>query len=309
MKEIQLQNYGGPEALRFIDQERPEPRSGQLLVRVAVTSVNPLDINRASGALKEHFPLQFPFVPGGDFSGTVAAIGEGVTDRAIGDPVFGNSVEGGAYAGYIAVDAGKVAAKPANLGFAEAASLALVGQTAMQAVDAADLQDGQTLLVHGIGGAIGTIIAQLLKGCDIRVIGTASARDRDRLLSEGIALFIDRNERFEDQAGKVDAVIDGVGGDVQARSWAVLKSGGVLVALNQPPSREEAERRGVRAVMLMTDTTTQSLDKLREEIEAGVVQPRVGHHYALADAGKAWSNYATNRSQGKTVINVTEPES
>ena len=306
MKAIELQNYGGFEALHFVDQERPEPRSGQLLVRVAATSVNPLDINRASGALKAHFPLQFPFVPGGDFSGTVAAIGEGVTDRAIGDPVFGNSVEGGAYAEYIAVDAGKAAAKPANLGFAEAASLALVGQTAMQAVEAADLQDGQTLLVHGIGGAIGTIIAHLLKGRDVRLIGTASARDRDRLLAEGVALVIDRNERFEDQAGKVDAVIDGVGGDVQARSWPVLKPAGILVALNRPPSKEEAERRGVRAVMLITDTTTRSLTRLCEEIEAGVVQPRVGHRYPLADAGKAWSNASTDRSKGKTAIDVAE---
>ena len=306
MKAIELQDYGGPEALHLVDRDRPEPRSDQVLVRVAATSINPLDINRASGALKAHFPLTFPFVPGGDFSGIVAAMGEGVTDLAVGDPVFGNSVEGGAYADYIAVGAGKVAAKPASLTFAETASLALVGQTAMQALDAARLEDGQTLLVHGIGGAIGTIIAQLLRGRNIRVIGTASFTDRDRLLTEGVALVIDRNDKFEDRVGKVDAVIDGVGRDVQARSWAVLKPGGVLVALNQPPSTEEAERYGVRAVMLMTDTTTQSLDRLCEVIEAGVVKARVGKHYPLADVGTAWANASTDRSGGKTVIDVGE---
>ena len=308
MKAIELQDYGGPEALHRVDRNRQEPRPGQILVRVAATSVNPLDINRASGALKAHFPLNFPFVPGGDFSGTVAATGEDVTGFAVGDRVFGNSVEGGAYAEYIAVGAEKVAAKPVNLTDAEAASLALVGQTAMQALDAAQLQGGQTLLVHGIGGAIGTIIAQLLRDRNIRVIGTASPRDRDRLLAEGVALVIDRNEKFEDQVGKVDAVIDGVGRDVQARSWAVLKPGGVLVALNQPPSEEEAERHGARAVMLFTNTTPQSLGRLRERIEAGAVKARVGSRYPLADVGTAWANASTDRSRGKTVIDVTEPE-
>ena len=304
MKAMELQDYGGPDALHFVDRDEPKPCPGELLVRVAATSINPLDINRASGALKAHFPLTFPFVPGGDFSGTVADIGEEVTGFAVGDPVFGNSVEGGAYAEYIAVDAGKVAAKPVNLSQAEAASLALVGQTAMQALDAAQLQDGQTLLFHGMGGAIGTLIAQLLRGRDIRVIGTASSRDRERLLAEGIVQVIDRDEPFEDIVAQVDAVIDGVGGDVQARSWAILRPGGVLVALNQPPSKEEAERHGVRAVMLVTNTTAESLNRLREVIEAGVLRARVGSRYPLGEAGKAWANAAPDRAKGKAVLGV-----
>lgn len=304
MKAIELQTYGGPDALHLVDHDRPKPDAGQILVQVAATSVNPLDINRASGALKAHFPLIFPFVPGGDFSGTVAGIGEGVDGFAVGGPVFGNAVEGGAYAEYIAVDAGKVATKPANLTDAEAASLALVGQTAMQAIDAAQLRDGQTLLVQGMGGAIGTIIAQLLRGRDVRVIGVASFRDRDRLLAQGVAEVIDREDRFEDRVGKVDAVIDGVGRDVQSRSWAVLKPGGVLVALNQPPSKEDAERHGARAVMLFTDTTRASLDRLRAAIEAGVVKPRFGRRYPLADTASAWANVSEDRAVGKTVIDV-----
>lgn len=305
MKAIELQDYGGPDRLVLVDRATPVPSGRQILVRVAATSVNPLDINRASGMLRAHFPLTFPFVPGGDFSGTVAGVGAGVTGFAVGDEVFGNAVEGGAYAGFIAVSAGKAAAKPAGLTHREAASLALVGQTAMQALDAAGIQDGQTLLVHGIGGAIGTIVAQLLRGRDVWLIGTASAQDRDRLLAEGVALVVDRAERFEDRVGQVDAVIDGVGRDVQARSWAVLKPGGVLVALNQPPDKEEAERRGARAVMLFTNTTTQSLDRLRAAVEAGVVIPRVGGTYPLADTARAWAGIPSDRANGKTVIDVS----
>ena len=304
MKAMELQGYGGADKLRLVDRDQPTPRPGQLLVRVTATSINPLDINRASGALKAQFPLVFPFVPGGDFSGTVAEVDDGIVGLAVGTDVFGNSVEGGAYAEYIAVDAGKAAAKPANLTHPEAASLALVGQTAMQALEAAQVQDGQTLLVHGIGGAIGTIIAQLLRNRDIRLVGTASAKDRDRLLAEGVERVIDRGERFEDQVGMVDAVIDGVGGDVQARSWGVLKPGGMLVALNQPPARCEADRRGVHAVMLFTNTSTGSLDRLRSAIEAGVVKPRIGRHYVLAGAGLAWINAEADRASGKTVLDV-----
>ena len=116
--------------------------------------------------------------------------------------------------------------------------------------------------------------------------------------------MIDREDGFEDRVGKVDAVIDGVGRDVQSRSWTVLKPGGVLVALNQPPSREEAERHGARAVMLFTDTTRAILDRLRAAIEAGVVKPRVGRRYPLADTASAWANVSADRAVGKTVIDV-----
>ena len=229
-----------------------------------------------------------------------------MTGVASGSAVFGNSVEGGACAEYIAVDAGKTAAEPANLTHAEAASLALVGQTAMQALDAAHVDNGQTLLVHGIGGAIGTIIAQLLRGRGVRLVGTASARDRDRLLALGVERVIDREARFKDQVGEVDAVIDGVGRDMQARSWGVLKPGGVLVALNQPPAQSEAERHGGRAVMLLTQTTAESLDRLRAAIEAAVVTPRIGKRYPLAATGVAWSNANGDRTLGKTVLEVDE---
>lgn len=304
MKAIELSDYGGPDALHLIDRETPTPGSGQILVRIAATSLNPLDMNRASGALKAHFPLTFPFVPGGDFSGEVASLGDDVAGLAVGDQVFGNAVAGGAYAEYIAIETEKVAVKPTNITHAEAASVALVGQTAMQALAAANLHAEQTLFVTGLGGAIGNLIAQLLRGSGIRLIGTAAARDRDRLLAAGASAVIDPTEAFEDAVGKVDAVIDGVGGDVQARCWRVLKDGGVLVALNQPPSSEEADTIGARAIMLFTDTTTASLNRLRTRIESGQVQPRIGRHYPLADVGRAWSNVAADRAHGKTVIEV-----
>ncbi|MEG3172129.1 NADP-dependent oxidoreductase [Sphingomonas sp. ZB1N12] len=234
----------------------------------------------------------------------VEAIGSGVTGLSPGEAVYGYAAEGGAYAEWIALDATKVAAKPASLSHEEASSLALVGQTAMQAVDAARIASGQTVLVHGAGGAVGSIVVSLAISLGATVIGTASPRDAVRLLSAGMSRLIKRGEPFGDLEEKVDAVIDTVGGELQIRSFDVLKPGGILVALSQPPPQDVAVRRRVTAIMLSTETSTAHLDALRSQIDAGVIVPRLGRRYALTEVARAWRDWAARGTEGKLVIDV-----
>ncbi|WP_075122878.1 NADP-dependent oxidoreductase [Burkholderia paludis] len=306
MKVIELQKYGGAEALQLVDHPEPVVGPGEVLVGIAATSFNPVDSKRASGLLKAILPIRFPFVPGGDFSGVVEAIGEGVTGLRKGDAVYGSSAGGGTYAERVAVDAKRIAIKPTNLSHGEAASLALVGQTAAQAIEAAGVVKGKTVLIHGAGGAVGSVAVQLAHYYGATVIGTASADDAARLLGYGARQVIDRNTRFEDQLESVDVVIDAVGGEVQTRSFVVLKKGGILIALSEPPSQDEARRHGVTATMLFTQGSTASLDALRERIEGGDVVPFVGQHYPLADASHVWLKAAAGGTKGKIVIDVLE---
>ena len=276
-----------------------------MVVRIAATSLNPIDPKRASGDMRQVFPLQFPFVPGGDFSGVVDSVGESVDGFKPGDEVFGYSMAGGAYAEFIAIGADKVALKPKSLNHIEAASLALVGQTALQMLDRAGVQKGQTILIHGAGGAVGSVAVQVAHQRGATVFGTTSAASLDRVKGYGAdQLFDYRATRFESSVKDIDAVLDTVGGEVQQRSYSVLKPGGALVAINQPPSEELAAKHKVKASMLVTEASTGSLQTVARLVDAGEIKPFVGETYPLRDVAKAWADARTNHSQGKIVFAV-----
>lgn len=242
MKAIQIKQYGGEEQLEMVEAPKSRAGAGQVVVRIVATSFNPVEPNRASGNMRQIFPLQFPFTPGGDFSGVVDSVGQGVTEFRIGDEVIGYSMAGGAYAEFIAIDAQKVAMKPTTVGHIEAASLALVAQTAIQMLDRAGVEKGSTVLIHGAGGAVGSVVVQVAHQRGATVIGTASARSLERVKGYGSDRVLDYAAApFENSVKDVDAVLDTVGGAVQQRSYAVVKQGGALVAINQPPSEEEAK--------------------------------------------------------------------
>lgn len=305
MKAIELSRYGGPEALSEVERPRPEPGPGQVLVRIAATSLNPIDPKRASGAMRQIFPLTFPFVPGGDFSGIVEVAGSGVDAWRPGDEVYGYDAEGGAYAEWIAVDADKIATKPRRINHIEAASLALVGQTAAQALDAAGLETGRTVLIHGAGGAVGGVAVQLAHLRGATVIALARAADADRLRSYGADQVLDYDATpFERVVTGVDAVIDTVGGDVQQRSFGVLKPGGILVATSQPPVEAAAAKTGARAIMLATTTTTANLNALARWIDDGSVVPFVDRSYPLEEVAQAWREASQRHVNGKIVLTV-----
>jgi len=303
MKAIQIQQYGGEEELQVVDMPKPEARKGQVVVRIAATSFNPIDPKRTSGNMRQIFPLQFPFVPGGDFSGVVDSVGEGVEGFKPGDAVFGYSMTGGAYADFIAIGADKVALKPKSLNHVEAASLALVAQTALQMLDRAGLQAGQTVLIQGAGGAVGSVAVQVAHRRAIRVAATASAASLERLKGYGADQVIDYEKTpFESVVKNVDAVLDTVGGEVQQRSYNVLKPGGVLVAITQPPSEEQSAKYKVKASMLVTEISTANLETVARLVDAGDIKPFVGKIYPLSDVAKAWTDIRVNQTEGKTVF-------
>jgi NADPH:quinone reductase-like Zn-dependent oxidoreductase len=305
MKAIQIDQYGGEDLLKQVDVPQPKAGKNQVLVRVVATTFNPIDAKRTSGNMRQIMPVQFPFIPGQDFSGVVDSVGEGVKDFKAGDEVYGFSPNGGAYAEYLAIDADKVALKPKKLNHIDAASLGLVAQTAFEMVNRANVQKGQTVLIQGAGGSVGSVAVQEAHRRGAVVIATATGPSLDRLRKYGADRVIDyQTERFEDYARNVDAVLDAVGGDVQLRSFSVLKPGGVLVAISQPPSEEEAKKHQVKASMFSTEANGENLKKIAELVDAGEIKPYVGKTYPLADVANAWRDARSNKVDGKLVLLV-----
>jgi NADPH:quinone reductase-like Zn-dependent oxidoreductase len=305
MKAIQIDQYGGEDQLKVVEVAQPKAKKGQVLVRVLATSFNPIDLKLSSGNMRQIMPLQFPFVPGADFSGVVDSVAADVKEFKPGDEVFGYSHSGGAYAEYIAIDADKVAPKPKKLNHIEAASLALVGQTALQMVEQANVEKLQTVLVQGAGGAVGGVAVQIAHHHGAKVIGTASGTSIDRVKQYGAVQVIDfKTTPFEKAVHGVDAVLDAVGGDVEQRSFEVLRTGGVLVSIVQPPSKEEAAKYHVNASMLVTQSNAESLRKVAQLADTGVVKPFVGKVYPLTEVAKGWRDYTSNHVDGKIVFTV-----
>jgi NADPH:quinone reductase len=305
MKAIQMEQYGGEDQLELVEVPKPRPGAGQIVVRIAATSFNPVDPKRASGNMRHIFPLTFPFIPGGDFSGVVDSVGQDVQAFQPGDEVFGYSFEGGAYAEFLAIDADKVALKPKSVSHIEAASLALVSQTALQLLDRTGVQKGTIVLIHGAGGAVGSVAVQLAHQRGAIVIGTASAASRDRLIGYGINQVVDYTQApFENTVKDVDVVLDTVGGEVQQRSYGALKPGGALIATTQPPSQEVATNYRVKASMLITETSSNNLQRVSHLIDAGEIKPCIGKVYPLTGVAQAWRDSRSQRIEGKIVFTV-----
>jgi NADPH:quinone reductase-like Zn-dependent oxidoreductase len=306
MKAIRVHQYGGPEQLRYEDAPVPQPSEDQVLVRVQAASVNPIDYKLASGAFRQLMPLNFPWIPGGDFSGVVEAVGPAVTGVKRSEAVYGNSPGGGAYAEFVAASAGMVAPRPRKFSPVEAASVPLAAQTAWQGLfDHGHLQRGQTVLIHGAAGGVGTFAVQLAHWKGARVLATGSAANADYLRSLGADQAIDyQSTPFESVAKDVDLVLDLVGGETQQRSFGVLKPGGYLISTVQPPSQEEAARHKVHAMMMRMQPSTKGLVQLAELLDAGTIRTVVTHTYPLAQAQDAWRQIMSGHTRGKIVLQV-----
>ncbi|HEV2687670.1 MAG TPA: NADP-dependent oxidoreductase, partial [Bryobacteraceae bacterium] len=264
-------------------------------VKIKSTAVNHLDLVKASGTARQIFPLALPWIPGHEFSGVVEQIGSDVAAYAPGDAVFAANETGGAYAEYQAVKPALIAKKPSNLSFEEAASVPVAAQTAWQGLFThGQLQNGQTILIHGGAGAVGAYALQLASHAGATVIATASGDDEAYITSIGASRVIDyRVEQFEKVLReKVDVVFDLVGGDAQKRSFLVLKEGGHLVSAVQPVSQEEAAMHRVSGVMMLLAPSGDVLSRIGRLLEEGTIRPDVATVDALQDAAQAWKDIA-----------------
>ena len=295
MKAVRLLECGGQ--LVFDEVQAPTIARDEIMVKIRSTAVNHLDLVKASGAARQILPIDLSWIPGHEFSGVVEQIGDDVAEWAPGDAVFGVSGMGGAYAEYLAVKPAVVARKPSNLSFEQAASVPVASQTAWQGIFThGHLEKGQTILIHGGAGAVGAYAVQLASHAGASVIATASGDDSAYLNSIGASRVIDyRESAFEKVLReKVDVVFDLIGGDIQKRSFLVLKEGGYLVSATQPVSQEEAARHGVTGAMMRLAPSGDVLGRIARLLEEGTIRADVATVYALQDVAQAWKDVAGN---------------
>jgi NADPH:quinone reductase-like Zn-dependent oxidoreductase len=308
MKAIRIHKYGGPEVLQYEDVRRPKPQAGEVLVRVHAAGVNPFDWKVREGQMKDSWPYQFPLILGWDLSGVIEKLGRGVSRFKIGDRVYSlaDPTRNGAYADYIVVRESELALKPNSLHHVQAAAVPLSGLTAWHALfDAAELQPGQRVLIHGGAGGVGHYAVQLAKWRGAYVIATASAKNHELLETLGADEVIDYNtQRFESIARDVDVVLDTVGGETQERSWQVLKKGGILVSLVRSPSDEKARALGVRGAMIENRPDGAALAEIAKIIDSGKLKPVLNRILPLSEARRAHELSQSGRTHGKIVLRV-----
>lgn len=304
MKAIRIKRFGGPEAVAVEDVPRPEPKAGEVLVRVHAASINPLDWKLREGMMKE---LPLPFTPGGDFSGVVEGTGGGVAEFKKGDEVFGcppGSV--GADAEYLVAPAGVIAKKPESLNHVEAASVPLAAMTAWQALfDHGRLAKGQTVLILGGSGGVGSFAVQLAKNAGARVLATAATRNVRLTRELGADQVIDyERQRIEDAARDADLCADLVGGEFGRRALACVKKGGSMVSTVQPPDQKLSSEKGIQSKMMLMRPKSEQLREIARLIDAGRVKVRVAKVMSLERAAEAEELNRRHEIEGKIVLKV-----
>jgi NADPH:quinone reductase-like Zn-dependent oxidoreductase len=308
MKAVSIYYYGGPGVLAYEDAPRPHPAPGDVLVRVHAAGINPVDWKIREGHLKEMLHHTLPLVLGWDVSGVIAALGAGVTRFKVGDEVFSRpDIErDGAYAEFIVIRETEVALKPKSVDHVHAAALPLAGLTVWQSLfDAAALTAGQRVLIHAAAGGVGSLAVQLAKGRGAHVIGTASAKNHAFVRALGADEVVDyERERFETVVGPVDVVFDTMGGDIQTRSWKVLKRGGILVSIASPPSAEAAVAHGGRFAFVFTQPNAAQLAEIATLVDAGKLKAIVETVLPLAAAVRGQALSAAGHTRGKIVLQV-----
>lgn len=309
MKAIRLYAQGGPVQFVYEDAPQPQPQHGEVLVRVYAAGVTPAEptwpgIWKTSAGARRSQPI-----PGHDVAGIVEDVGPGVMGVSIGEEVYGltDFSRDGAEAEYTIALPGELAPRPHALDLIQAAAVPLAALTVWQAFfDHANLSAGQTILIHGAAGGVGTFAVQIAHWAGARVIATAAANRHELLRSLGADVLIDyTTTRFEDVARDVDVVLDAVGGETLARSWGVLKKGGVLVSVVEPPSQERASALGVRALFFIVRPNHAQLTRLSELIDAGRVRPVIAGVLPLPQARQA---YQSQHRSGKMVLQVVDED-
>jgi NADPH:quinone reductase-like Zn-dependent oxidoreductase len=265
--------------------------------------MNGVDPGRGQGFLRQVFPLQFPWTPGGDVAGRVAAVGKGVTNFKVGDEVFGYTREAGAYAEFVLVNAASLAYRPASISAEVGAAIALVGQTATQILGLSKIKAGQTLLILGASGGVGTLAIQLARNFGVKVIATARESKAEALRQLGAEQVIDLSQQRLEDIPQADAVLNLIGGDTVVSSYALVKKGGVAVTANRPPIAEEAERLGIEAKFVETNVTTEGLDVFAALVAGGKIMPQIATVKTLWSPDTLWDKHETEKV-GKVIFSI-----
>ncbi|MGO1173995.1 MAG: alpha/beta fold hydrolase [Actinomycetaceae bacterium] len=334
MKAFVLEKYSGP--MRETEMPVPAPGPDEVLVRVSAAGVNHADERVRSGEFRQIFPVELPMVMGSELSGVVVDRGAGVDDLAPGTPVFGYADQArmGAYAELVTVPRENLARAPGSVTMTEAASLPLAWLTAWQAlVEMGDLQPGQTVLIHGGSGGVGTVAVQLTKHLGASVATTVSAHNADLVRELGADTVIDHTrEDFTRKLSEVDLVLDTQGGDTLRRSLDVVRPGGLVIGISGPPDpafadrvgvgpgvrlairglsakvRRHARRRGVGYRFLFVRPVQEHLRRGAELVDSGVIRPQVGAVLPFARTKEALEVALAGGNRGKVVVRREDDE-
>ncbi|WP_372406005.1 NADP-dependent oxidoreductase [Streptomyces luteireticuli] len=302
MKAVRIHERAGAEALVVEEAPYPTAAENDVIVRVHAASFTPGELDWPGTWQDRAGRDRTPVVPGHEVSGEVAELGYGTTGLTVGQRVFGLTdwTRDGTLAEYVAVEARNLAPLPATIDHVTAAALPMAGLTARQALfDHGGLRAGQTVLVHGAGGAVGRMAVQLARAAGARVVGTGRERDRAVALEAGAERFVPLDGRFEEETGRADVVLDVIGGEILDRSAALVRAGGTLVTIAAPPKVRPADG---RAVFFVVESNREQLAELAGWVREGRLMPRVGAVRELGEVREAF--LGKGRVSGKVVVRV-----
>jgi NADPH:quinone reductase-like Zn-dependent oxidoreductase len=305
MRAVRVHAQAGPEALVVEEAPYPNAAVNDVVVQVHAAGFTPGELGWPTTWQDRAGRDRTPVIPGHEVSGEVAELGAGTTGLTVGQRVCGITdwTRDGTLAEYVAVEARNLAPLPAAIDHVHGAALPMTGLTAWQALfDHADLQPGQTILVHGAAGAVGDMAVQLAREAGARIIGTGRERDRAAVIAAGAERFAALDtERFEDVAGQVgvDAVLDTIGGDVLDRSAAVVRPGGTLVSITAPPRVRPVD---ARAVYFVVESNRGQLTELARRAQQGRLTPKIAAIRPLEQTRDAFLHKPD--ASGKVVIQV-----
>lgn len=302
MKTIAIEEFGSADQLKELEMDKPAIKEDQVLIEAHAFSINPVDCKRRSGKMGGKLPM----VLGGDVAGIVSEVGPNVTNVKPGDRVFANASK--TYAEFVRARAEVTVKIPDNLSFEEAAAIPLAGQTAWEAlIDRGQLRDGEKVLIHAGAGGVGSLAVQIAKHYKSYVVSTASEENKEFLTSLGVDQFIDyKNEDFEKVVDNIDLVLDPLGGEIQEKSFHVLKKGGRLVSLVQEPDEAKSKKLGVIGMIFSMTPTSERLQTLADLLTSGELKAIVSQTYPFTEEGvrEAHEQSETGHTRGKLVVKV-----
>lgn len=313
MKAIILEGFGGVENLVVSEQPIPVISENEVLVQVKAIGINPVDIKTRKGkGLAESLKKYNPIIPGWDIAGTVMETGDKVTSFLKGDDVFGMvnfPGHGKAYAEYVAAPEAHLALKPAEITFEEAAAASLAALTAWQILkEKVKLKAGDRVLIHGAAGGVGHFAVQMAKYLGADVTGTASAANRDFVLSLGASMHIDYEDvPFETVVTDLDFVLDTIGGSYIDRSLKVLRKGGTLVCIPSGATEgleEKAAEAGMTGSKFMVQSDGHNMKEIAGLLGAGNVRSHVSAIFPFEQVQAAHLQIETGKTRGKIVLSV-----
>lgn len=305
---VVINEYGGKEKLAEAKVSLPELGADQVLVKVAATSINPIDWKLREGYLKQMFPWSFPIILGWDVAGEIVEVGQKVKDYHVGDRIFARpeTTRFGTYADYTIVDSNLLAPVPESIAFTEAAAVPLAGLTALQALfDHGSLKAGEKVLIHAGAGGVGTYAIQLAKNAGAYVITTASPRNHELVKKLGADEVIDYHTTdFEEVLTDIDLVFDTMGGEIQKKSFSVLKEHGGLISVLSIEDETLAATKQIEAKAIWLRTNGEQLSELAKLMADGKLVSVIGETFPLTRQGvyDAHALSETHHAVGKIVL-------